>query len=186
MKRIILIVVSSLIVSSLIAQNEENIIKTNLFQKLVLDVGAAPLGMTTGNNLNLSSYNYTLGYQITNSFDLRINFDVFTLFGSHPYQNGDIDIHDRFVGLSLGTKFIAYKGKNDSFMENKSIAFVGKFGVSMFPEQYKIEYFLSDISARAYLGKVPYFGLGYSYHKGLFSTLYDFSNSFYINFGLDF
>jgi hypothetical protein len=185
MKRFLLIIVSTCIMINLNAQrfNETNYPK--LFQKLVLDIGAIPFSASIGDNPNMSSYNFSLGYQVTKKLDVRINADVLYQFEYEPNSVPNIYLYDRILGLSLGANLIAFKGKSDTFLEKASFGIVGKFGAGVSPERLEQQSLFYDISFRTYLGNIPYLGLGINHQMYDSSFKTNFS-SIYLSFGLDF
>lgn len=185
MKRFFLIIVSTCIMLNLSAQryNETNYPK--LFQKLVLDIGAIPFSAPIGDNPNMSSYNFSLGYQIAKKLDIRINADVLNQFEYKPRFIPDIYLYDKILDLSLGANLNAFNGKSDTFLEKASFGIVGKFGVGVSPEHLEQQSLFYDISFRTYLGNIPYLGLGIN-HQMYDSSYKSNLVSIYLSFGLDF
>lgn len=185
MKRIIWIVVSTLIVGTINAQDKDVNDQIKLFQKLVLDVGATPLSASFGDNPQLTSYNFAIGYQIIERLDVRLNLDVLNNFEKNSEVNSSSYYYERLLGMSLGLSCIALKGKSDTFFKNTRLGFVGKFGAGISPESSEQESLFFDISARVYLGKIPYIGLGINHQITDIFNGSDFT-SLYFTFGIDF
>jgi hypothetical protein len=181
MKRFFLIIVSTLIVLNLNAQKYTETNYPKLFQKLVLDIGAVPLSVPVNDNVRMSAYNFSLGYQFTKSLDIRLNADV---FHQYKYMPHIFYLYHRILGLSLGANFNAFKGKSGSFLEKTSLGFVGKFGVGVAPEMEQESIFY-DFSARTYFGNIPYVSLGIN-HQFYDSSYRSNLVSLYVSFGLDF
>lgn len=184
MKRIIWIVVSTLIVGNIYAQEKDLNDQIKLFQKLVLDVGATPLSTSFGDNPQMTSYNFTLGYQIIERLDVRLNLDILNIYEKNSQVNSP-NYYERLMGMSIGLGCIALKGKSDTFFKNTRLGFVGKFGAGISPESSEQESLFFDISARAYLGKIPYIGLGINHQITDIFNGSDFT-SLYFTFGIDF
>lgn len=180
MKKIIMILVSTLVIGNLLAQKEGEINQPKLFQKLVLDIGATPLSSSFGDNLQMTTYNFALGYQVIKRLDLRLNLDVLNIFE----ENINLNYYERLLGLSFGIGCIAFYGKEETFFKNTSLGFVGKFGAGIEPQSRMQESLFFDISTRAYLGKTPYIGLGINYQITDIFMGADFA-SLYFTFGID-
>jgi hypothetical protein len=185
MKKIILILVSTIIMCNLFAQKEDEIGQQKLFQKLVLDIGATPLSTSFGDNPQLTSYNFSIGYQVIKRLDVRLSLDLLNIFEENSEVNSNLNSYERLLGLSIGLGCIALKGKDDTFFKNTSLGFVGKFGAGIAPESREQESLFFDISARAHLGKTPYIGLGINHQITDIFMGEDFT-SLYFTFGIDF
>jgi hypothetical protein len=185
MKKIILILVSTIIMCNLFAQKENEIGQQKLLQKLVLDIGATPLSTSFGNNPQLTSYNFSIGYQVIKRLDVRLNLDLLNIFEENSEVNNNLNYYEKLLGLSLGIGCNVLKGKEDSFFKNTSLGFVGKFGAGIAPESREQESLFFDISARAHLGKTPYIGLGINHQITDIFMGEDFT-SLYFTFGIDF
>lgn len=184
MKRIIWIIVSTLIVGTINAQEKDANNQIKLFQKLVLDVGATPLSTSFGDNPQLTSYNFSIGYQIIERLDVRLNLDVLNNFEKSKV-NGSAYNYERLLGMSLGLGCTALKGKSDTFIKNTRLGFVGKFGAGINPDSSEQESLFFDIAARAYLGNIPYIGFGINHQITDIFNGSDFT-SLYFTFGIDF
>jgi hypothetical protein len=180
MKRFFLIIVSTLIVVNLNAQRYNDANYPKLFQKLVLDLGAIPLSVPVNDNVRMTAYNFSLGYQFTKRLDIRMNADVFHQYKYMPYV---FFLYDRILGLSLGANFNAFKGKSGTLLEKTSLGFLGKFGVGVAEKEQQSLFY--DFSARTYFGNIPYVSLGIN-HQFYDSSYRSNLVSLYVSFGLDF
>lgn len=185
MKKFMLIFVFTLIIRTLLAQNTAENVQPKLFNKLVLDLGATPASISFGDNTQMTSYNFALGYQVIKRLDIRLNMDVMNFFDNNDQEGSNQKYYERLLGLSIGIGFIAIKGKEDSFFKNTNLGFVGKFGAGIEPASNEQKSLFFDISARAHLGKIPYFGLGINHQISDVFTGSDFT-SLYFSFGIDF
>jgi len=183
MKNIILIILSALLIINLSAQEVKKDNYPKILDKLVLDFGAMPMSAPMTGEFNLNSYSISLGYQITDNFDLRINNDMFNIIG--PSYIGDIKVfpYGKVLAFSLGANYRVLRGKGDSFMKNTSLALVGKLGFGLNREFMEQDAFFYDFSVRAYLGKIPYVGIGIN--QIYFDVLDDSLLSLYFTFGID-
>jgi len=184
MKRTIFLVISTLIMGNLHAQKKIETSQPKLFQKLVVDVGAVPLSTSFGNP-QMTSYIFSLGYQVIKRLDVRLNLDLFNVFDKNREVNSSSNYCERLFGLSLGLGYSALKGKGDTFFKNTNLGFVGKFGAGIISESREQESLFFDISARAHISTIPYIGLGIN-HQMYFSTIEPDLTSLYLAFGIDF
>lgn len=192
MKKSFLIFVSTIIMLSVSAQNEESTGVQKVFQKLVLDVGAAPFSKSIDDERQMYYYNFGLGYQVIKRVDVRLCIDIFDLHNSDYYESPfeysrSEDACDRLWGMSLGVNYKAFKGKKGTFLDNTSVAFMGKFGTAITVKYSEQESWFYDFSTRLYIGRIPYFGVGINHQN--FDTFFgedsDFT-SLYLVFGMDF
>jgi hypothetical protein len=185
MKKLLLIIASASILTNLPAQEGNETGYPKLFQKLVLDIGAVPYGAPIGDNPGMSSYDFSLGYQLTKRFDFRLNADVLNQIEYKPRVFNDTYLYDRLLDLSFGTNFRAFKGKSDTFLEKVSFSVFGKFGAGVSPEHLEQQSLFYDVSVRSYLGNFPYLGLGIN-HQMYDSSYKPNLVNIYFTFGLDF
>jgi hypothetical protein len=186
MKRTYLIILPILVIGNLFAQEQDDIAQHKLLQKIVIDIGATPLSKSFGDNPHMTSYNFSLGYQINKRLDLRLNLDILNIFSEEINEwNRTLNIYERLLGPSIGIGFIAFNGKDDTFLKNKSLGFVGKFGVGIEPQSRMQESLFFDISTRAYLGKIPFIAIGINRQITDVFKGSDFT-SLYLAFGINF
>ncbi|MFA5647523.1 MAG: hypothetical protein WC951_04360 [Bacteroidales bacterium] len=187
MKRLFLTAIAASMMLNLSAQRYNETEYPKIFQKLVLDIGATPFSVPIEGNSKISTYNFSLGYQIGKKADIRFNADILNQFENYytsPNTSG-IYFSGRLVNLSLGTSVNIFNGKNDSFLKNISSNLVGKLGIGISPEHKEQESIFYDVSFRTYFGNIPYIGLGIN-HQMYGSSYKPNSANIYISFGLDF
>ena len=183
MKNIILIILSALLVINLSAQEVRKDNYPKILDKLVLDFGAMPMSIQLIGEHKLNSYSISLGYQITDNFDLRINNDMFNVIGPSITDGFKVISYEKVLAFSLGANYRVLRGKGDSFMKNTSLALVGKLGFGLNREYMEQNAFFYDFSVRGYLGKIPYVGIGIN--QIYFDVLDDSLLSLYFTFGID-
>jgi hypothetical protein len=185
MKKIIFIILAALTIYSAMAQNEEKKPCSGLFQKLVVDLGAVPFSISKENNPTYRTYNFALGYQLAKRLDIRFSYDLMTMFVKEPKNNWlNLDYYNRLQCYSLGLNYVALQGKNETFTENKKLTVAGKFGFTAYNDYG--ESFFYDISARIYLDRIPYIGLGMNHQFITDEDYFPEMTSLYLYFGLDF
>ena len=86
--------------------------------------------------------------------------DVMNIFDKSDQGNNNSGYYERLLGLSFGIGAIVLKGKEDSFLKNTNLGFVGKSGAGIDPVSQEQESLFFDISARIHLGMVPYIAAG--------------------------
>ncbi len=180
MIRKVLITVLLVASASLIAKSQDKDASFKPFNKIVLDLGAVPMSITNTDDMQFYAYSLALGYQFNDRIDIRINVDQFNF----SYQNYEFMSErysaERLIGLSIGSNVTVFRPKKDSFFANSTLGLVGKFGAGISPKYKEQESLFGDLSLRANIGKVPYFGLGVNYqfygntykenHIGLYFT----------------
>ncbi|MCF8372722.1 MAG: hypothetical protein K9H64_13940 [Bacteroidales bacterium] len=191
MKKSFLIFVSTIIVLSLSAQNEELTGTQKICQKLVLDAGAAPFSQSIDDDRQMFTYNFGFGYQVFKKMDVRLCIDLFDLHQANYYSDPvpysvSIDAYHRLWGMALGVNYKAFKGKKGTFLENAGVSFLGKFGTAITVKYSEQESWYYDFSTRIYLGDVPYIGAGMNHHSELLLGMDSGFTSLYLAFGLDF
>jgi hypothetical protein len=162
---------------------------SRLFQRLVIDIGAAPVTFSDPTQYDCFFYNFAIGYQFGKHFDLRIHRDLIHVFDRDylGYPSPCV----RLFTLSLGGNYRWYSQKTQGIFKGVSYSVALKAGATItqiWKEQQSIFY---DISARIYPVKNGYIATGFNHD--LFSDWirWGYPNrqhieTFYFSFGLDF
>jgi hypothetical protein len=184
MKRVLFLFAATIMTVSLSSQEANKPGQSKFFQKIVLDIGAIPFSTSFGNP-RMTGYNFTLGYQVIKRLDVRFNLDVYNYYDKNREPNYPLHYDEKLIGLSIGLGYVAFKGKDNSFLNHKSISFIGKFGAGISPEDSTQQTLFFDLAARVHLGIIPYISFGFT-DQMYFSEIDPDLKSLYISFGIDF
>lgn len=158
-----------------------------IFHRLVIDIGAAPVTFSDPNYYHWFSYNFAIGYQFGEHFDLRIHRDLIHVFDTRDFFVYPIPC-ERLFTLGIGGNYRWYAQKPQGIFKGVSYSLALKAGATIFQvwnEQQSIFY---DISARFYPVKNGYVATGFNHDLFMsrFAWGQNHMGTFYFSFGLDF
>ncbi len=160
-----------------------------IFNRLVIDLGAAPVTFTDVEEYDLYFYHFAIGYQFGKHFDLKLHRDLIHVV--RPL--------DRFFGVNNFTRNFAlgvggnYRWKPEKWqgiMQGVGYSVAVKAGATFSCDAREQQSIFYDLSARIYPVKYCYLAAGFNHDLFSERLWADYHKkhiqSFYFSFGLDF
>jgi len=163
-----------------------------VFQRLVIDIGAAPVAFSNPGRFEHYFYNFAIGYQFRNHFALKFHYDLIHAMETvdNPPWGGSFTSFERMFAMGIGGNYRFYPQKPQGLFKGVSYSAALKAGATFshdYSEQQSVFY---DVSVRIYPKKNFYFAAGFNHD--LFTDRMRWSpdkehlQTFYFSFGLDF